>query len=150
MHAKTMRHMVLKTIGLAALGTALFLSAAPVPVRGAGKPTTRLELAGIAGGMAVLEYEASPLVTMRPVPFRLTLTNMAGMPIAGAEVRCDLTMPAMAMPENRPTVRETEPGVYRGEALFTMAGAWQAAFSVELPEGGKEILLFAIDRVLLK
>jgi len=120
------------------------------PVWAKESECTRLALPGIDGGIASLEFAAAPLVTMTPIPFRLELKKAGNTPFAGAKVRCDLTMPAMPMPENRPKVMETEPGIYTGEAIFTMAGAWQAAFSVENPAGGKEILLFEIEKVLLK
>ena len=87
----------------------------------------------------VITFAAAPLVSMSATPFRLELKGADGLPQAGASVRCDLTMPAMAMPENRPELREVAPGIYAGEAIFTMAGAWQAAFAVERPEWGKEI-----------
>jgi hypothetical protein len=110
---------------------------------------TRMEIDGIDGGKAILKLASDPLRTMTPTPFHLTLTDGTGKPITGAEVRCDLTMPAMPMPENRPAVREKD-GFYWGEAVFTMAGAWQAAFQVAMPDGRLEILLFDIERVLLK
>ena len=125
----------------------LLLSAAfPGPAVSAG---TRLEIEGIDGGKAILNLTSEPLRTMTPTPFHLMLIDAMGTPITGAEVRCDLTMPSMPMPENRPAVREKD-GFYWGEAVFTMAGAWQAAFQVAMPDGRLEILIFDIERVLLK
>ena len=115
----------------------------------ASSPGTRLEIEGIDGGKAILKLAAEPLRTMTATPFHLTLTDGAGNPITGAQVRCDLTMPAMPMPENRPAVGERD-GFYWGEAVFTMAGDWQAAFQVAMPDRRLEILIFDIDRVLLK
>jgi len=115
----------------------------------ASSPGTRLEIEGIDGGKAILKLAAEPLRTMTATPFHLTLTDGAGNPIIGAQVRCDLTMPAMPMPENRPAVREKD-GFYWGEAIFTMAGDWQAAFQVAMPDGRLEILIFDLERVLLK
>jgi hypothetical protein len=124
----------------------LLCAAFPGPAAAEG---TRLEIEGIDGGKAILNLASEPLRTMTPTPFHLLLTNGSGSPITGAEVRCDLTMPAMPMPENRPKIRE-EDGFYWGEAVFTMAGAWQASFQVAMPDGRLEILIFDIDRVLLK
>jgi hypothetical protein len=115
----------------------------------AASADTRLEIEGIDGGTAILTLASEPLRTMTRTPFHLMLTDGTGNPIAGAEVRCDLTMPAMPMPENRPAVREKD-GFYWGEAVFTMAGAWQATFQVAMPDGRLEILIFDIERVLLK
>ena len=115
----------------------------------AASPGTRLEMEGIGGGKAMLNLASAPLTTMTPTPFHLMLTDVTGTPITGAEVRCDLTMPAMPMPENRPELHE-EDGVYWGDAIFTMAGAWQATFSVQMPDGRLEILIFDVGRVLLK
>lgn len=121
----------------------LLLSAAfPGPAASAG---TRLEI----GGKAILNLASEPLRTMTPTPFHLMLIDAMGTPITGAEVRCDLTMPSMPMPESRPAVQEKD-GFYWGEAVFTMAGAWQAAFQVAMPDGRLEILIFDIERVLLK
>jgi len=115
----------------------------------AAAPGTRLEMEGIGGGKAILDLASSPLVTMTPIPFHLMLTDVTGAPTTGVEVSCNLTMPAMQMPENRPAIREKD-GVYWGEAIFTMAGAWQATFNVQMPDGRLELLIFDIDRVLLK
>lgn len=115
----------------------------------AASAETRLEIEGIDGGKAILNLASEPLRTMTPTPFHLVLTDSAGTPITGAEVRCDLTMPAMPMPENRPIVRE-KAGFYWGEAVFTMAGDWQATFQVAIPDGRLEILIFDLERVLLK
>lgn len=146
MQAKTMK----KMLKAAALLATFVLYLTVWNVEAGKRPSTRIEMEGIAGGKAVLEFASASLHTMTPTTFRLTLTNKTGMPIEGAKVDCDLIMPAMAMPENRPAVQETAAGVYLGEAVFTMAGAWQAVFSVEPSSGGKEILLFDIKRVLLK
>lgn len=130
-----------------ALLAALLLWPSATPV--AAAEVTRLEMEGIAGGRAILNLAAAPLATMTPTPFHLMLTDVTGAPITGAEVRCNLTMPAMPMPENRPAVHEKD-GVYWGEAIFTMAGAWQATFNVAMPDGRLEILIFDLEGVLLK
>lgn len=115
----------------------------------AAAPGTDLEIGGIGGGKAILNLAAAPLITMTPTPFHLMLTDVTGAPINGVEVSCDLTMPAMPMPENRPAIHEKD-DAYWGEAIFTMAGAWQATFNVRMPDGRLELLIFDIDRVLLK
>lgn len=131
-------------------GTALALTLAIGAADSASQQPARLETAGPAGGRAVLELATSPPVTMTPVPFSLRLTDRSGAPLQGADVRCDLTMPAMPMPENRPAVKEKAPGIYSGVAIFTMAGAWQAAFDITLRDGNLQELTFTIEQVQLK
>jgi len=134
----------------AALLLALLLCLATGAAAAQEKGKTRLRLPGIAGGTAELEFAAAPLVSMSAIPFRLELKGADGTAQGGATIRCDLTMPAMAMPENRPALKEVSPGVYAGKAVFTMAGAWQATFSADRPDWGREILIFEIEQVLMK
>jgi hypothetical protein len=130
----------------AALILTLILSLS-APVLAGGE--TRLETMGPGGLRAVLSLQGDPLVAMTRIPFELLLTDAAGTALTGASVRCDLSMPAMVMPANRPAVTETG-GSYRGEAIFTMAGAWRATFEVLLPDGSSPTLVFELERVLLK
>jgi hypothetical protein len=58
-------------------------------------------------------------------------------------------MPAMPMPENRPTLSPGETA-YTGEAIFTMAGAWRVSILIHPAGGEQSRLIFDIDRVLLK
>lgn len=131
----------------AALTFLLILSALAAPALAGGE--TRLEETASGDLRAVLLLRAAPLIAMTRIPFELQLTDAAGSPQTGASVRCDLSMPAMAMPINRPAVTE-KGGSYRGEAIFTMAGAWRATFEILLPNGEAKTLTFDLDRVLLK
>ncbi|ALC17083.1 hypothetical protein DSOUD_2320 [Desulfuromonas soudanensis] len=131
----------------AVLTLLLILSALAVPALAGGE--TRLVERASGGLNAVLLLKEAPLVAMTQIPFELQLTDDAGSPLTGASVRCDLSMPAMAMPINRPAVTE-KGGSYRGEAIFTMAGAWRATFEILLPNGEAKTLIFDMDRVLLK
>jgi len=131
----------------AALTILLILSALAAPALADGE--TRLEEAASGELRAVLLLKEAPLVAMTRIPFELQLTDAAGTPLTGASVRCDLSMPAMTMPINRPAVTE-KGGSYRGEAIFTMAGAWRATFEILLPNGESRTLSFDLDRVLLK
>lgn len=113
--------------------------------------TSRFVAAGTGGGRAVLEFDAAPLTTMTPTPFTLTLMDPAGTDIRQARVTCDLTMPAMPMPENRPEARWlAEENMYRGEAVFTMAGAWRATCEVFATSGLPQTFRFDIPDVRLK
>lgn len=96
-----------------------------------------------------VRFMADPLRTMRPTPFRIALSAPGGQPLTRAELSCELTMPAMPMPDNRPAVTAEEAD-YSGEAVFTMAGEWRMACTVESPGGPRDAFAIAIPRVLLK
>jgi hypothetical protein len=111
--------------------------------------TTRSECAGENGSQAILEVAADPLLTMRPVRFRLILHAPDGSRTTEPQLDCDLTMPAMAMPENRPRIEATT-DEYLGEAVFTMAGRWEAEMTVRVADKAVDRLVFPVERVLLK
>lgn len=113
---------------------------------------SHIELAakGAEPGSAVLELGTDVLVTMKKIPFRLTVKDAGGQPVTGAKVSCELTMPSMAMPENRPKVTERD-GHYGGELIFTCAqGAWRLSCEVAPPGRPKQTLTFDIDRVRMQ
>jgi len=121
-----------------------------LPAQAENRATTRFELSGAASGTATLEFAAAPLVAMTVIPFRLELKNADGMPLTGAEVRCELTMPSMPMPENRPKITERD-GAYAGEMIFTCTrGAWLFTCAVTQPDGRQQTLAFDIPRVRMK
>jgi hypothetical protein len=121
-----------------------------LPAQAGDRANTRFELPAAAGGTAVLEFAAAPLVTMTVTPFRLDLKNADGTPLTGAAVHCGLTMPSMPMPENRPKVSERD-GAYVGELIFTCTqGAWRFTCVVGQPDGQQQTLAFDIPRVRLK
>lgn len=121
-----------------------------LPAQAGESATTRYELPAAGGGTAVLEFAAAPLVAMTVIPFRLDLKNADGTPLTGAAVHCDLTMPSMPMPENRPKVSKRD-GAYVGELIFTCTqGAWRFTCIVDQPDGQQQTLAFDIPRVRLK
>ena len=110
----------------------------------------RLQASDAAPGSAVLELYADELVTMTAIPFRLTIRDAAGRPLTGAKVSCDMTMPSMAMPENRPKISEQN-GSYGGELIFTCAmGAWRIGCVAEKNDGSRQMMTFDIDKVRMK
>ena len=115
----------------------------------AAATVTRVESAGKVGFRGVLELAAAPLYTMRPTSFTLTLFDPAGRQTASLKPRCDLVMPAMPMPDNRPRLTAKDNG-FSGEAVFTMAGEWQMLVSFATASGAQEQLTFDLGRVLLK
>jgi hypothetical protein len=119
------------------------------PMTAAAAPI-RIAATNAAPGSAVLELQTDELVTMTAIPFRLLINDAAGRPLSGARVSCDMTMPAMTMPENRPKVIERD-GAYGGEMIFTCAmGAWRIACVAEKPDGTRQAMTFDIDRVRMK
>ena len=92
-----------------------------------------------------LEVDPFPPRAMHTASFTITLTDSHGHPVQGAGVTCDMTMPAMMMPENRPQAAEREPGVYAADVLFTMAGEWEAAVQITLPDRSSETFTFAMS-----
>jgi YtkA-like len=103
-----------------------------------------------APGSAIFELQADELVTMTAIPFRLLIRDAAGQPVTGARVSCDLTMPSMTMPENRPQVTERDGG-YGGELIFTCAmGAWRIQCLAEQNDGSRRVMTFDIEKVRMK
>lgn len=77
-----------------------------------------------------LRVSPYPPVPMRQAEFSISIRDGQGRPLADAEVSCDMTMPAMAMPPNRPKAAEQSPGVYTTPVMFTMSGEWEAQIEV--------------------
>lgn len=78
---------------------------------------------------AMLNLNKNPIVKM--VPVELSLNLKAGKDsIEKASVTMDLTMPDMTMPKNIVNLKESLPGIYTGQAIFTMAGNWRLMTSV--------------------
>ncbi|TLM68873.1 MAG: hypothetical protein FDZ69_01325 [Deltaproteobacteria bacterium] len=110
----------------------------------------RITAAGTPAGSATLELQADELVTMTPIPFRLLVSDGAGRPVTGARVSCDMIMPSMTMPENRPRITERD-GAYVGEMIFTCAmGAWRINCLAEKTDGSRQAMSFDIETVRMK
>lgn len=75
----------------------------------------------------------------------LTVTVQQGeQAVTGLQPALDLTMPGMAMPENRPVAAEQEAGTYLARTILTMGGRWQIDVSFDLP-GGATTASFLLD-----
>lgn len=96
---------------------------------------------------ATLSFATAPLKTMTEIPFSLTLDDRKSVAIQSAA--CDLTMPAMPMPENRPDLSCTD-NKCSGKAIFTMAGKWQATFGIIMKDGSHSSIVFDIPMVKMK
>lgn len=109
-----------------------------------------LSAKGAEPGSAVLELAADVLVTMTPIPFRLLVKDAEGQAVRGAQVTCDMTMPSMKMPQNRPKVTEGD-GFYGGELMFTCAqGAWRINCELIRKDHPKQTLTFDVERVRMR
>jgi hypothetical protein len=110
---------------------AAFAGTLPAPERPA-----KAQTGAPAALSATIRVIPSAPVPMQPAIIEVRLRDAKGKPAVKRKLRLDLTMPAMTMPPNHPKAREQAPGVYRAEALFTMAGAWEVHADVP-EEGGK-------------
>lgn len=96
---------------------------------------------------ATLVFMMSPLKTMTAIPFTLTLDSNVKNNIDSAA--CDLTMPAMPMPDNHPDLICIN-NTCTGKAIFTMAGKWQATFGLLMKDGEHASIVFDIAMVEMK
>ncbi len=92
---------------------------------GGSTASAQITIASSGAETARLEIRAEALLSMRPLAYRI-IPDVAD-PFAGAipeTLLCELTMPAMAMPDNRTEARDQQ-GVFVGEMVLTMAGDWR-------------------------
>jgi hypothetical protein len=86
---------------------------------------------------------------MKPLPVRLNIKDKKGEVITGAQIDCSLTMPAMAMPNNKPPIKESDqPGQYRGMFLLTMGGLWHVELAMSCCDGKNESVIIPIPGIL--
>ena len=101
------------------------------------------------GSTETLTISTNPILTMTQVDLNLTMNKAHGDTLMPTSAFCDLTMPAMPMPRNRP-VLECGPIGCRGNAIFTMAGEWDIICDVTFSSNKTSQLLFVIDMVQMK
>ena len=109
----------------------------------------RLEKAMPEGGTAELTFAAKPLLTMTETPFTVKLTGGTGKVFSDAAVSLRLVMPAMAMPLNNPKALWQDDD-YKGLAIFTMAGEWNAIMLIQRPGHDLVDLTFKLGQVQMK
>jgi hypothetical protein len=88
----------------------------------------------LSATLRILPY---PPVPMEETALELELRDDSGQALSGAAVHLDLTMPGMEMPANHPEVAEGGDGLYRAQAIFTMAGEWE--IRVEVYHAGESV-----------
>jgi hypothetical protein len=107
------------------LGYAILPILIPLLLNGCGPTASPAADTQTSGSLsATLQVSPFPPAPMEDTTLELTLRDSNQRPATGALVVFDLTMPAMEMPVNRPQATEEESGVYRTDAIFTMAGEW--------------------------
>jgi phosphopantothenate synthetase len=89
---------------------------------------------------AMLTVDPFPPTPMGETTLQLTLRDAGGQPVSGANVRFDLTMPGMEMPPNRPEATDEGNGVYRAQAIFTMAGEWEIQAEISRPGESQQFI----------
>lgn len=100
-------------------------------------------------GKALLSFADTPLKTMTETPFALEIFGDNGAVISDARLSIGLDMPAMPMPPNHPEAT-WQNGAYRGNAIFTMAGAWRVTVDIQRPGDNQEQVIFDIKQVMMK
>jgi hypothetical protein len=91
--------------------------------------------------LGVIPYPPAP---MQQAEFLISIVDGRGRPLVGAAVSCDMTMPAMTMPPNRPKAVEQSPGLYTTPVMFTMAGDWEALIEVIPRDGARGLFRFSM------
>lgn len=85
--------------------------------------------AEVDGVQVAVKSEPERPVTARRTTYTVRLVDGNGNPLTGAKVTLTGRM-ADGMSAAAPLRRGTEPGIYRGEVLFTMEGAWELTVRV--------------------
>ena len=124
----------MKTPALAVLLSALSLPAIATSAM-AGSVTTEVH-----GVRVELASAPDPPVTDRKTTYTARLVDSTGKPVTDARLTLTGRM-ADGMSTAAPLRPAGEPGVYRGEVLFTMEGPWHLTIRVVRPAGRVEIPL---------
>ena len=83
-----------------------------------------------------LAYEVAPLpAQVGPVTITLRVTDVAGKPVTGARITFEGNMSHPGMIPVVAEAREVEPGRYVSSMQLSMAGDWNVAAHVTLPDG---------------
>lgn len=98
-----------------------------------------------AGNVYELSIGADTLEVMKPLPVTIAVSNQAGAPLAEVKISCALTMPAMAMPSNKPPIKASgQAGQYEGIFLFTMGGLWHVEITALYSSGEQDTTLIPL------
>lgn len=109
----------------------------------------KYQQASDAGFSYELTFESESPEVMKPLPIKLNVSTPEGSPVTGAQVLCSLTMPAMAMPNNMPPIKESEQaGQYTGIFLLTMGGLWHVELTMLYGDGKQDAIVIPIPGVI--
>jgi hypothetical protein len=93
-----------------------------------------------------LALSPAPLRAGRPESFILRVTDATGAAVAGAQARCALSMPTMAMGLPGEAARPTgEPGEYVCGPHALAMGAWALDVALRLPDGASGRTTFTLN-----
>lgn len=122
----------------------LFIFALPsMPSAETGENTYRAT--SKSGNTYTLHITAETLEVMKPLPVSISITDKQGAPIQDARLTCSLTMPAMAMPNNKPPIKASdEAGLYKGLFLLTMGGLWHVEISAAYSSGEQDSVVIPV------
>ncbi len=134
-----MRHILTIALTIILLGQAGSLLAAE----------TILEQPAFKSGKVLLAFADRPLKTMTEIPFAIEIFGDTGAVISDARLDISLDMPAMPMPPNHPDATWQD-DAYRGNAIFTMAGAWRVTVNIQRPGYDQKQVIFDIEQVMMK
>lgn len=134
-----LRHILAIVLTMVLLGQASSLLAAE----------TMLEQPAFKSGKVLLSFVDTPLKTMTETPFAVEIFGDTGAVISDARLSISLDMPAMPMPPNHPEATWQD-NAYRGNAVFTMAGAWRVTVNIQCPGYDQEQVIFDIKQVMMK
>ena len=97
-------------------------------------PGCRPQAADTSDIEVALALEPSPPV-VGDSNVTLTITDAAGEPVSGAEVKIEGNMNHAGMKPSFADLGETEPGNYSGTLDFTMGGDWFILVTASTPDG---------------
>jgi hypothetical protein len=96
-----------------------------------------------------LIIESEKPEVLKPLPVKINITDKNGNRVAVSQIACSLTMPAMAMPTNKPPIKETNvDGQYTSIFLITMGGLWNLELTTVYGSGEKEDITIPIPGVI--
>lgn len=102
------------------------------PAEPAHRPGPIILSTTVAPGSAfkvLVSFDPPEPVMSRKTSFRVTLTDLAGIPVSDAKAQISLVMPLMDMGKNEFPLQSKGNGVYESVGQFTMSGEWEVGVS---------------------
>jgi len=109
----------------------------------------KYEATSDSGVVYELIIESEKPEVLKPLPVKLNVSDQNGNSIKSAQITCSLTMPAMAMPTNKPAIKETSVnGQYSSIFLLTMGGLWHVELAAVYSSGEIDNVVIPISGVV--